>query len=153
MEKQTIIKLDKTDEALLEALQKNARATNKELGEMIHKSPTAVFERVKQLERDQVIEKYTIKVNKKKLGLMLTVYAVVQLKEHRNAFLIEFEKEVVNFNQVRECYHMTGNFDYMLKVSVPDIDTYHDFIKNKLANLPNIGNVQSYFVMSIIKEE
>ncbi len=153
MEKQTIIKLDKTDEALLEALQKNARVTNKELGEMIHKSPTAAFERVKQLERDQVIEKYTIKVNKKKLGLMLTVYAVVQLKEHRNAFLVEFEKEVVNFNQVRECYHMTGNFDYMLKISVPDIDTYHDFIKNKLANLPNIGNVQSYFVMSTIKEE
>jgi Lrp/AsnC family leucine-responsive transcriptional regulator len=153
MEKQTIIKLDKTDEALLEALQKNARVTNKELGEMIHKSPTAAFERVKQLERDQVIEKYTIKINKKKLGLMLTVYAVVQLKEHRNAFLVEFEKEVVNFSQVRECYHMTGNFDYMLKISVPDIDTYHDFIKNKLANLPNIGNVQSYFVMSTIKEE
>jgi DNA-binding Lrp family transcriptional regulator len=120
---------------------------------MIHKSPTAAFERVKQLERDQVIEKYTIKINKKKLGLMLTVYAVVQLKEHRNAFLVEFEKEVVNFSQVRECYHMTGNFDYMLKISVPDIDTYHDFIKNKLANLPNIGNVQSYFVMSTIKEE
>lgn len=153
MEKQTIIKLDKTDEALLEALQKNARVTNKELGEMIHKSPTAAFERVKQLERDQVIEKYTIRINKKKLGLMLTVYAVVQLKEHRNAFLVEFEKEVVNFNQVRECYHMTGNFDYMLKISVPDIDTYHDFIKNKLANLPNIGNVQSYFVMSTLKEE
>ena len=153
MEKQTIIKLDKTDEALLEALQKNCRVTNKELGEMIHKSPTAAFERVKQLERDQVIEKYTIKINKKKLGLMLTVYAVVQLKEHRNAFLVEFEKEVVNFSQVRECYHMTGNFDYMLKISVPDIDTYHDFIKNKLANLPNIGNVQSYFVMSTIKEE
>jgi Lrp/AsnC family leucine-responsive transcriptional regulator len=153
MEKQTIIKLDKTDEALLDALQKNARVTNKELGEMIHKSPTAAFERVKQLERDQVIEKYTIKINKKKLGLMLTVYAVVQLKEHRNAFLVEFEKEVVNFSQVRECYHMTGNFDYMLKISVPDIDTYHDFIKNKLANLPNIGNVQSYFVMSTIKEE
>jgi DNA-binding Lrp family transcriptional regulator len=153
MEKQTIIKLDKTDEALLDALQKNARVTNKELGDMIHKSPTAAFERVKQLERDQVIEKYTIKINKKKLGLMLTVYAVVQLKEHRNAFLVEFEKEVVNFSQVRECYHMTGNFDYMLKISVPDIDTYHDFIKNKLANLPNIGNVQSYFVMSTIKEE
>jgi DNA-binding Lrp family transcriptional regulator len=48
---------------------------------------------------------------------------------------------------------MTGNFDYMLKISVPDIDTYHDFIKNKLANLPKIGNVQSYFVMSTIKEE
>jgi DNA-binding Lrp family transcriptional regulator len=153
MEKQTIIKLDRTDEALLNALQKNAKATNKELGEMIHKSPTAAFERVKQLEKDQVIEKYTIKVNKKKLGLLLTVYAVVQLKEHRNAYLVEFEKEVVNFPEVRECYHMTGNFDYMLKISVPDIDTYHDFIKNKLANLPNIGNVQSYFVMSTIKEE
>lgn len=153
MEKQTIIKLDKTDEALLEALQKNARLTNKELGEKIHKSPTAAFERVKQLERDEVIEKYTIRINKKKLGLMLTVYAVVQLKEHRNAYLVEFEKEVVKFSQVRECYHMTGNFDYMLKISVPDIDTYHDFIKNKLANLPNIGNVQSYFVMSTIKEE
>lgn len=153
MEKQTIIKLDKTDEILLEALQKNARVTNKELGEMIHKSPTAAFERVKQLERDQVIEKYTIRINKKKLGLMLTVYAVVQLKEHRNAYLVEFEKEVVKFGQVKECYHMTGNFDYMLKISVPDIDTYHDFIKNKLANLPNIGNVQSYFVMSTIKEE
>jgi DNA-binding Lrp family transcriptional regulator len=153
MEKQTIIKLDKTDEALLNALQMNAKVTNKELGEMIHKSPTAAFERVKQLEKDHVIEKYTIKVNKKKLGLLLTVYAVVQLKEHRNAYLVEFEKEVVNFSEVRECYHMTGNFDYMLKISVPDIDTYHDFIKNKLANLPNIGNVQSYFVMSTIKEE
>jgi Lrp/AsnC family transcriptional regulator, leucine-responsive regulatory protein len=153
MEKQTIIKLDKTDEALLDALQRNAKVTNKELGEMIHKSPTAAFERVRQLEKDHVIEKYTIKVNKKKLGLLLTVYAVVQLKEHRNAYLVEFEKEVVNFPQVIECYHMTGNFDYMLKISVPDIDTYHDFIKNKLANLPNIGNVQSYFVMSTIKEE
>jgi DNA-binding Lrp family transcriptional regulator len=152
MEKQTIIKLDRTDEAILQALQENAKITNKDLGDRIHRSPTAAFERAKQLEKDGVIEKYTIKVNKKKLGLALTVFAVVQLKEHRNTYLVEFEKEVVNFPEVNECYHMTGNFDYMLKISVTDIDTYHDFIKNKLANLPNIGNVQSYFVMSTLKE-
>jgi DNA-binding Lrp family transcriptional regulator len=152
MQKQTIIQLDVTDEAILAALTENARVTNKELGDMVHRSPTATFERVRQLERDGVIERYTIRVNKKKLGLLLTVFAVVQLKEHRHSFLVAFEKEVVKFPQVKECYHMTGNFDYMLKISVSDIESYHDFIRNKLANLPNIGNVQSYFVMNTIKD-
>lgn len=152
MQKQTIIQLDLTDEAILAALTENARVTNKELGDRVHRSPTATFERVRQLERDGVIERYTIRVNKKKLGLLLTVFAVVQLKEHRHSFLVAFEKEVVKFPQVKECYHMTGNFDYMLKISVSDIESYHDFIRNKLANLPNIGNVQSYFVMNTIKD-
>jgi Lrp/AsnC family transcriptional regulator, leucine-responsive regulatory protein len=152
MQKQTIIQLDTTDQQILEALTANARLTNKELGDKVHRSATATFERVKQLEKDGVIEKYTIRVNKKKLGLMLTVFAVVQLKEHRHTYLVAFEKEVVKFSQVRECYHMTGNFDYMLKIAVSDIEQYHDFIKNKLANLPNIGNVQSYFVMNTIKD-
>jgi DNA-binding Lrp family transcriptional regulator len=81
---------------------------------------------------------------------MLT-YCSVQLKEHAKPFLEQFEREVVTFNEVVECYYIAGNFDYLLRVLVKDIAQYQNFLVNKLAALENIQNVQSMFVMTEVK--
>ncbi|MFN8319753.1 MAG: Lrp/AsnC ligand binding domain-containing protein [Saprospiraceae bacterium] len=81
-----------------------------------------------------------------KLGFDLVAYCHVSLKEHARPLLKKFEEDVLNFAEVLECHHVTGNFDYMLKVCVKDMKSYQDFIVNKLASLVNIGNAQSQFV-------
>jgi len=151
MKKGTTFALDKTDKQILQALQTDSRITMKDLGARVNKSSTATFERIKHLEKSGVIEKYSVKVNQKKIGLTLTSFVMVRLKEHFNEYIKLFESEITKFKEVSECYHMTGDFDYLLKITVEDMDAYHGFIKEKLAKLNNIGNVQSCFVMNALK--
>ncbi|MFY7970959.1 MAG: Lrp/AsnC family transcriptional regulator [Flavobacteriales bacterium] len=152
MQKGIAFTLDKTDKQIIHALQNDSRITMKDLGAKINKSSTATFERIKQLEKSGVIEKYSITVNHKKMGLTLSSFVMVRLKEHFNEYIKLFESEITKFKEVSECYHMTGDFDYLLKITVEDMDAYHGFIKDKLAKLNNIGNVQSCFVMNTLKK-
>lgn len=142
---------DKTDALILQLLQHDARLTNKEIADKTGKSVTPVYERIKKLEQDGVIEGYKAVLNKDKIGRSLIVYTNVQLKEHSNRILFEFEKSIVQLEEVMECMHLTGTYDYLLKIAVSDIHAYHDFLTNKLAALPNIGTVQSGFVMNEVK--
>ena len=143
--------LDPTDRRILGFLQEDAKLTNKEIATRLGMTTTPVYERIRRMEEDGYIQQYTVIVDREKLGYHLVAYCNVSLKEHAQQYLNKFEREVHHLREVQECYHVAGIYDYLLRVIVPDIQAYHDFIINKLAALENIGNVQSSFVMREIK--
>jgi Lrp/AsnC family leucine-responsive transcriptional regulator len=135
----------------LKILQEDAFLTTKEVAAQLNLTTTPVFERVKRLEREGYIGRYTALVNRQKVGLSMLVFCDVALKEHNRDYLLRFERAVVELSEVLECHHITGEYDYVLKVVVRDMDDYQQFIKEKLAALENIGRVQSHFVMTEVK--
>jgi DNA-binding Lrp family transcriptional regulator len=153
-EESTIVNalLDKKDLEILRLLQENARVTVKEISEKVHLSTTPVHERIKRMEESGVIKQYVTLVdhNKVKKGLMVICY--VSLKQHSKNAGDKFIKTIHLLNEVIECYNISGEFDFMLKVVAEDMNDYYDFHVNQLSQIENIGNVQSVFVMGIIKQ-
>lgn len=145
------ILLDAIDQKILVLLSSNAKMGNKEIAAEIGLTVTPTFERIKRLERIGVIEGYTTKLNKKSIGKGLHVICQVSLKAHNLDLLEGFENEVVHLHEVSACYHIAGDYDYLLSIEVRDMDEYQLFLKQKLASIPNIANVQSSFVMSTLK--
>lgn len=143
--------LDAVDRAILHQLQEDASRTTKEIAAQLDLTTTPVFERIKRLEREGYIKGYTALLDRRKIGMQLLVFCDVSLKEHNRDYLLNFEKAVVELPEVLECHHVTGEYDYMLKIAVRDMDAYQRFIKEKLAILENIGRVQSHFVMTEVK--
>ncbi len=143
--------LDQTDKELLRLLQKNSQITTKELSEKLHLSSTPVYERQKRLERDGYIEKYVALLNKEKLGKKLTVFCNVKLNQHQRGMGEKFVNAINELPDVMECYNISGEYDFMLKILVEDMPQYQDFIMNKLTLIENIGSTHSTFVMGEIK--
>lgn len=143
--------IDAIDKRILMLLQHDARLTTKEIADKLGKSVTAVYERIRWLQDEEYIKSYVALLNREKIEKHLVAYTNVQLKEHAHQMLKDFEKAVVKLTEVMECYHMTGAYDYLLKIVVFDMNAYHDFILNKLAKLANIGTVQSSFIMTEVK--
>ena len=144
--------LDALDRQLVEALQRNGRASMQELSNETGLSRSAVFTRVRRLEHDGIITGYAAQTNRRALGLQIRAFCNVQLKQHDARFLKEFEARIGDFKEVQSCYHIAGAFDYLIAVDVSDMDAYHEFISRKLAAMDNIGTVQSSFVMSEVLE-
>ncbi len=142
---------DAIDFKILKILEKNAKLSTKEIAAQLGLTITPVHERIKKLEREGFILKYKAEINRKKVGLSLLVFCSVSLKNHQRAYIERFEDDVKHLEEVIDCYHIGGMFDYLLKVLVPNMETYQKFISTQLADLDNIGNVQSSFVMSEIK--
>lgn len=145
------MKYDKIDEAILEILTENAKFSMKEIAEQVGLTVTPTFERIKKLEREGIIEHYTIKKNLKKLGKGIHVICLVSLKEHNIDLQSLFEESAINFEEVTRCYHITGDYDYWMEVHVADMDEYEKFLKHKLTSIPSISSVQSNFVLSQIE--
>lgn len=148
----TSVVLDKKDMSILKLLQENARITVKEISEKIHLSATPVHERIKRMEESGVIRQYVTLVDQNKIDLNLMVICYVSLKEHSKNAGVKFIKIINELHEVTECYSISGEFDFMLKVVCKDMNTYYDFHVNKLSQQENMGNVQSVFVMGVIKE-
>ena len=148
----TTISLDEKDLAILRVLQSNARATVKEISDKIHLSTTPVHERIKRMEESGVIVQYATLLNHSKVKKGLMVICYVSLKEHNKKAGAKFIKSIHELNEVIECYNISGEFDFMLKVVAESMDAYYDFHVNKLSQAENIGHVQSVFVMGIIKQ-
>jgi len=144
--------LDKNDLAILRLLQQNARITVKEISEKIHLSTTPVHERIKRLEHSGVIKQYATLLDHAKVRKGLMVICYVSLKEHSKNAGVKFIKTINELNEVVECYNISGEFDFMLKVVEENMDSYYDFHVNRLSQIENMGNVQSVFVMGIIKQ-
>ncbi|WP_179374987.1 Lrp/AsnC family transcriptional regulator [Winogradskyella wichelsiae] len=144
--------LDKIDTQLLAILQKNSNRTTKSIAEELGMSTSPIFERIKKLEKEGYIEKYVAVLNNKKIGLKLTVFIGITLQGHTRSYLEKFVKEINNFPEVVECHRVSGNFDYLLKLVVEDIEAYETFIISKLTLLPYLGNVQSLIALSTSKE-
>lgn len=147
-----MLTVDKIDLMILEYLQRDSQTPIKELCAQINLSQTPVYERIKRLEKDGIIKGYVALLDKSKLGKSMVVFCNVMLKEHATPSLKKFEREVLSLKEVIECYYISGNYDYLLKVIVSDMADYQSFMVNKLAALDNIGNVQSAFVMNEIKD-
>lgn len=143
--------LDNTDYRILEMLQTDAKATIKEISTTLGMTTTPVYERIKRMEESGYITNYVALLNRKLLGYHMVAFCNLSLKEHAQPFIQRFEKEVKSLEEVVECYHIAGMYDYLLKVIVKDISDYQQFITQKLATIDNIGNVQSSFILQEIK--
>lgn len=144
--------LDKTDIAILRLLQQNARITIKEISDKVHLSTTPVHERIRRLEERGVIKQYVTLLDgaRVKKGLMAICY--ISLRQHSKTAGDKFIKAILGMNEVLECLTISGEFDFMLKVVTENMDAYYDFHVNRLSQIENIGNVQSVFVMGVIKQ-
>lgn len=143
--------LDQTDKDILKLLQINGKYTIKEIASKLNLTATPIFERIKRLEKDDYISSYKAILNRKKIGLSLVAFCNIQLKSHEASFIAKFEKDILQFDEIVECYHIAGMFDYLIKVMITDMDEYQNFVTKKLASLENIGQVQSAFVMTEVK--
>ncbi len=148
----TEVSLDKKDLAILKLLQENARITVKEISQKIHLSTTPVHERIKWMEEQGVIKQYVTLLDHSKVKKGLMVICYVSLKEHSKNAGNKFIKTIHELNEVTECYNISGEFDFMLKVVCEDMNDYYDFHVNKLSQIENMGHVQSIFVMGVIKQ-
>ena len=144
--------IDKIDVSLLNLLQRNTKLNTKELAQKVGLSVTPTYERIKRLEKEGYIKQYVAILDRKLIDKNLMVISFVSLILHSNDMQIEFEKSVIEYPEVIECFHVTGSYDYQLKVIVSDMEEYQAFIKNKLSSINNIANVQSSFVMSSLKD-
>jgi Lrp/AsnC family transcriptional regulator, leucine-responsive regulatory protein len=152
IQKEQTASLDKTDIMILRYLQQNARMTIKEISDKVHLSTTPVHERIRRMEESGVITKYVTLVNAAKIGKGLMVICYVSLKQHSKNAGAKFIKSILEMNEVLECLTISGEFDFLLKVVTENMDSYYDFHVNRLSEIENVGNVQSVFVMGVIKD-
>jgi Lrp/AsnC family transcriptional regulator, leucine-responsive regulatory protein len=151
-ESTTPVALDQKDLAILKLLQNNARITVKEISDKVNLSTTPVYERIKWMEETGVIKQYVTLVDPAKLNKSLMVIVYVSLKQHNKTAGSKFVKTIHEMSEVLECYSISGEFDFMLKIVVEDMNAYYNFHVNRLSEMENIGNVQSIFVMGIVKD-
>ncbi|WP_435254175.1 Lrp/AsnC family transcriptional regulator [Tenacibaculum sp. A30] len=145
------MKLDKIDRKLLELLQVDSKQTTKQLSLHLGLSVTAVYERIKKLEKEDVIKQYVALVNKNKIGKSFLVFCHIRLEKHTKEYIAVFEREINKLEEVTECFHVSGDYDYILKIYVKDMDEYREFMVNKLTALKHIGSTHSIFTIGEVK--
>ena len=143
--------LDKTDLQILRILQENGRITVKDLSRKVHLSPTPVFDRIRRLEASGVIERYTAVLSAAKLGRGFIVFCSVKLQRMGKDIAHDFVNRIKDIPEVAECYNISGEFDYLLKIYAPDMQYYNEFIINVLGTIDSLGSIQSSFVMNPVK--
>lgn len=144
--------INPTDRTILNLLQKDARLTTKEIASHLGLSTTPTYERIKRLEKNKYIKSYVALLDRKKLGKNLMTFCSVAVKEHSQSYLQRFEREIFALEEVIECYHIAGRFDFLLKVITANMDDYHHFVTHRLSQIAHIQTVQSDFVMSEVKQ-
>ena len=139
--------LDETDIRLLKLLGHDSEITIKELAGKVNLSPSPVFERVKRLKANGYIKKYIALVDAEKLNYGLIIFCNIRLKQHDKSIGHEFVTDILKLKEVVECYNISGDFDFLLKVYAKDMKHYQDFVFNKLGAVKSIGSTHSTFVM------
>ncbi len=143
--------MDITDRKLLMLLQQDSTKTTKELSLKLNLSVTAIYERIKKLEREGIINKYVAILDQKKVEKTFVVFCHLKLIQHTKEYLTRFESEVTKLDEVLECYHVSGDYDYILKIYVKDMEAYREFMVTKLTTLQHIGSTHSTFMISEVK--
>lgn len=143
--------LDGIDKKLLGFLQEDSKQTNKELSTKLNLSVTAVYERIKKMERLGIIQKNVSLLDKTKVNLSFVAFCHIKLMQHSKDYVIKFEKDVAQLNEVLECYHISGDYDYLLKVIVKDMEAFREFMVKKLTTISHIGSTHSTFMISEVK--
>ena len=143
--------MDLVDKKILGFLQEDNKQTNKELSSKLGLSVTAVYERVKKLERVGVIKKNVSLLDKSKVNMSFVAFCNIKLVQHSKDYVIQFENEVTKLKEVLECYHISGDYDYLLKVMVEDMEAFRGFMVKKLTSIDHIGSTHSTFMISEVK--
>ena len=143
--------LDEIDKALLDLLQKDSKQTNKALSNALGLSVTAIYERIKKLENNGIINKYVALIEKKKVDKSFVAFCHVKLVQHSQDYVMKFEREVRKLDEVLECYHISGDYDYLLKVLVEDMEAFREFMVKKLTRIDHIGSTHSMFMINEVK--
>lgn len=145
------MQLDSIDKKLINLLQNNSKQTTKQLSFQLNLSVTAVYERVKKLEKNDVIKQYVALIDKNKIDKSFLVFCHLKLEKHTKEYISLFEKEIVQLKEVSECFHVSGDYDYILKIYVKDMVAYREFMVNKLTVLKYIGSTHSIFTIDEVK--
>jgi Lrp/AsnC family leucine-responsive transcriptional regulator len=143
--------LDSTDKKLLQLLQEDSTRTTKAVSLKLNLSVTAVYERVKKLEREGIVSKYVAVVDRKKVNKGFVVFCHLKLIQHTKEYLTRFEQQVVKLDEILECHHVSGDYDYILKIFVANMEEYREFMVTKLTTLQHIGSTHSTFMIGEVK--
>ena len=141
------MKLDRTDYRILHHIQNNARISNIELAEAVGLSPSPCLRRVRALEEAGVIKRYAGIVDAGAVGLPISIFVSVSLERQERSGLEGFEQRIRSYPEVMECYLMTGSSDYLVRIVVPDLQSYERFLADKLTRIPGVANIQSSFAL------
>jgi Lrp/AsnC family transcriptional regulator, leucine-responsive regulatory protein len=148
--KNSNIHLDEIDRRILAALQSNARLRNVELAEQVGLSASPCLRRVRHLEQTGVIRGYATLVDPEAVGLPVSVFVQVTLEKQAEASLETFEAHIAGWSEVMECYLMTGDADYLLRVVAADLHAYQEFLMNKLTRVEGVASIKSSFALKRI---
>ncbi|WP_439153244.1 Lrp/AsnC family transcriptional regulator [Winogradskyella sp.] len=144
--------LDDIDKNLLKLLQNDSKQTNKALSHALGLSVTAVYERIRKLENNGIIQKYVALVDKKKVDKEFVAFCHIKLVQHSQEYVVKFEHEVRKIKEILECYHISGDYDYLLKVLVEDMEAFREFMVEKLTTIDHIGSTHSMFMINEVKQ-
>ena len=144
-------RLDQIDLKLLKLLQEDGRITNADLARKVQLSPPSVLQRVRKLEESGLVSRYTAILNAEKLGYHLCVMAMVSLALHQEKPIEGFRKAVIEIPEVIEVLHVSGDFDYLLKIMIRDMSDYEKLVRERISAIPGVGRIQSSFVLAVNK--
>lgn len=142
--------MDEIDIMILDILSNNSRATVSEISKKVNLSVPAVSERIKRLEKSNIIEKYTIKINRQKFGYKLLAIILISIDQTSN--ILKFRETILKFTEVIECYHIAGEYDYILKVLVNDTNELEEFLSNKLKTIKGVYKSNTLIILKDLKE-
>lgn len=145
------MKLDSTDIKLINLLQEDCKQPIKELASALNLSIAPVHERIKKLERNGLIKRYVAIVDLEKTDKSLINYCCVSVLKHRKSLFTEFENRIREMDEVLECYYISGNYDYLLKIVTSSMNEYQSFVIDKLSDMEMISNINTQFVLRPVK--
>ena len=143
--------MDKIDRKILVELQKNAKQNTKAIANKVGLSLTPTYDRIKKLEQTEVIKSYVALLNRDKIGKKIVAYCQVTLLKHQKDLISDFKDQTLLLPEIMECHHISGNFDFLLKVVLEDISDFHQFINEKLSVFDGISTIHSSFVLDSVK--
>lgn len=144
--------LDETDVQILHLMQTDGRITNAELAKRVGLSPPSVLQRVRALEKAGLIRGYVALLDPERLGLKITALVMISLSLHQEQPIERFRRSIQDIAEITECYHVSGDFDFLLKVVVRDMRAYEVFLREKLSKIKGIGKISTNFVLATTKQ-
>ena len=143
--------LDETDILILRELQDDGHLTIKELSQRVHLSVSPVYERVRRLEREGFIKRYVAVLDPEKLDCGFLAFCYLKMKQHSHENAVQIMERVQNIPEIAECYNISGDFDFLLKIYVRNMKQYQEFVMRILGDIPAIGSLNSSFVLGEVK--
>jgi Lrp/AsnC family leucine-responsive transcriptional regulator len=144
--------MDVKDRQIIRELQINGRLTNQELAERVNLSPPPCLRRLRNLEQSGAILGYTALIDQKAYGLPVTVLIRIRLERHSEETIRVFETQIKRIDEILDCFLMTGDSDYLLRVIVESLEAYEDFIRREIHNIPGVASIETSFAYGIVKQ-